>query len=95
MGFVQFDGVPDTPNGFGAGSVVTIFAGAFLLFQVQPLIAKYILPWFGGGPTAWSTCMVFFQVLLLAGYGYAHLSMRCLTPRADVINGWLLRRYLG
>src|ERR1035438_6369363 len=43
---------------------LTIFTGAFLLFQVQPLIAKFILPWFGGGPGVWTTCMLFFQVLL-------------------------------
>ena len=51
---------------------LTIFTGAFLLFQVQPLIGKYILPWFGGGPGVWTTCMLFFQVLLLGGYAYAH-----------------------
>src|ERR1051325_10070900 len=51
---------------------LTIFLGAFLLFQVQPLIAKYILPWFGGGPGVWTICMLFFQVALLAGYAYAH-----------------------
>src|SRR5512144_526014 len=51
---------------------LTIFLGAFLLFQVQPLMAKYILPWFGGGPGVWTTCMLFFQVLLLGGYAYAH-----------------------
>ena len=51
----------------------TIFLSAFLLFQVQPLISKYILPWFGGTPAVWTTCMVFFQVLLLGGYTYAHL----------------------
>ncbi|MBM4005104.1 MAG: hypothetical protein FJ295_17750 [Planctomycetes bacterium] len=50
----------------------TIFLSAFLLFQVQPIISKMILPWFGGSPAVWSTCMLFFQVLLLAGYGYAH-----------------------
>ncbi|MCD6048699.1 MAG: integral rane protein-like protein, partial [Verrucomicrobia bacterium] len=50
----------------------TIFTGAFLLFQVQPLIGKYILPWFGGGPGVWSACMLFFQLLLLGGYAYAH-----------------------
>jgi len=63
---------------------LTIFLGAFLLFQIQPLIAKYILPWFGGGPAVWTTCMLFFQVLLLAGYAYAHLSIRTLRPRAQV-----------
>ena len=50
----------------------TIFLSAFLLFQVQPLMGKYILPWFGGAPAVWTTCMLFFQALLLAGYGYAH-----------------------
>lgn len=53
--------------------ILTIFISAFLLFQIQPLIGKYILPWFGGGPAVWTTCMLFFQVLLLGGYAYAHL----------------------
>jgi hypothetical protein len=47
---------------------VTIFTGAFLLFQVQPLIGKYILPWFGGGLRVWMTGMWFFQALLRGGY---------------------------
>ena len=51
---------------------VTIFLSAFLLFQVQPIIAKMILPWFGGSSAVWSTCMLFFQVVLLLGYLYAH-----------------------
>jgi hypothetical protein len=50
----------------------TMFLSAFLLFLVQPLIGKYILPWFGGTPAVWTTCMLFFQVLLLGGYSYAH-----------------------
>ncbi len=50
----------------------TIFVSSFLLFLVQPLIARLILPWFGGSAAVWTTCMLFFQVLLLAGYGYAH-----------------------
>lgn len=45
---------------------------AFLLFQVQPLISKFILPWFGGSPGVWTTCMLFFQVILFLGYAYAH-----------------------
>lgn len=49
-----------------------IFLSAFLLFQVQPMIARYVLPWFGGGPAVWTNCMLFFQAALLAGYGYAH-----------------------
>ncbi len=64
---------------------LAIFLGAFLLFQVQPLIAKYILPWFGGSPAVWTTCMLFFQALLLGGYAYAHLSGRYLGSRAQVI----------
>jgi hypothetical protein len=52
---------------------LTIFLSACLLFQVQPLIAKKILPWFGGGPAVWTTCMLFFQLLLLLGYTYAHV----------------------
>ena len=50
----------------------TIFLSSFLLFLVQPLIARLILPWFGGSAAVWTTCMLFFQVVLLAGYGYAH-----------------------
>jgi spermidine synthase len=53
-----------------------VFLGAYLLFLVQPLIAKQILPWFGGAPSVWSTCMVFFQIALVAGYAYAHLTRR-------------------
>lgn len=51
---------------------LTIFLSAFLLFQIQPMMGKYILPWFGGGPGVWTACLLFFQVLLLAGYGYSH-----------------------
>jgi hypothetical protein len=51
---------------------VCIFISAFLIFQVQPIIARYILPWFGGTPAVWSTVMLFFQVLLTGGYAYAN-----------------------
>lgn len=51
---------------------IAIFLSAFLLFQVQPLIARYILPWYGGSPAVWTTCLLFFQVGLLGGYAYAH-----------------------
>ena len=56
--------------------VVTIFLSAFLLFLVQPLISKIILPWFGGSTGVWATCMVFFQAMLCLGYAYAHLMQR-------------------
>jgi spermidine synthase len=52
---------------------IAIFLGAFLLFQVQPLIAKVILPYFGGGASVWTACLLFFQAFLLLGYLYAHL----------------------
>ena len=52
---------------------LTIFLSAFLLFQVQPLIGRFILPWFGSSPGVWTTLLVFFQLLLLGGYIYAHL----------------------
>ncbi len=48
------------------------FSSAFLLFQLQPMIGRYILPWFGGGPAVWTSCLLFFQACLLAGYAYAH-----------------------
>jgi hypothetical protein len=64
---------------------LTIFTSAFLLFQVQPLIARFILPWFGGAPTVWTTCMLFFQIVLLLGYLYADLVNRWLRPRSQVI----------
>lgn len=56
--------------------VATVFLGALLLFEVQPLISKAILPWFGGTPAVWTTCMLFFQCLLLAGYAVAHFVSR-------------------
>ena len=63
-----------TPSKFAAPLfAVTIGVGACLLFQVQFILGKQILPWFGGAPAVWTTCMLFFQVLLLLGYGYAHL----------------------
>lgn len=64
---------------------VTIFLSAFLLFQVQPLIAKIILPWFGGSAAVWSASLLFFQLVLLAGYAYAHLSIRLLKSRSQMI----------
>jgi hypothetical protein len=59
----------------------TVFLGAFLLFQVQPLFGKAVLPWFGGSPAVWTTCMLVFQVLLFAGYAYAHLTTQHLSSR--------------
>ena len=58
--------------GLSGWFAATVFLGAFLLFQVQPLFSKMILPWFGGSPAVWTTCLLFFQTVLLAGYAYAH-----------------------
>ena len=62
----------------------TIFISAFLLFLVQPVMAKQILPWFGGSAAVWTTCLVFFQSTLLAGYAYSDLAVHRLTPRWQV-----------
>jgi len=70
---------------------LTIFLSAFLLFQVQPLIAKTILAWFGGTASVWTTCMLFFQFLLLAGYLYAHFVVAKLKPKQQAwLHGSLL-----
>src|SRR3954465_3251787 len=59
----------------------TIFVSAFLLFQIQPMISKAILPWFGGTPAVWTVCLLFFQSLLFAGYAYAPFTNPPLRPR--------------
>ena len=59
----------------------TTLLSAFLLFQIQPLIARVILPSFGGTPGVWTTCMLFFQSLLVGGYGYGHVVATRLSPR--------------
>jgi hypothetical protein len=70
---------------------ITIVVSAFLLFQVQPVIAKIILPWFGGSAAVWTTCLLFFQLALLAGYLYSHALVRYLKPRAQMLtHGCLL-----
>jgi hypothetical protein len=63
--------------------VVTVFLGSFLLFAVEPMVAKFLLPSFGGTAAVWSTCLVVFQTLLLAGYAYAHLLRTALSPKAQ------------
>src|SRR6266508_2261062 len=64
---------------------VTMFAGATLLFVVQPMVGKMILPLLGGTPAVWSTCMVFFQAALLGGYAYAHASTAWLSVRRQML----------
>ncbi|MGH9795854.1 MAG: hypothetical protein ACRD5G_13875, partial [Candidatus Acidiferrales bacterium] len=60
---------PDEPSLF----TPAVFSSAFLLFLIQPMIAKIIVPWFGGSAAVWITCLLFYQVALLLGYAYAHL----------------------
>lgn len=69
---------------------ITLFLSALLLFILEPMVAKRLLPLWGGSPAIWITCMVFFQTMLLLGYGYAHLSGRHLKPRQQVIAHLLL-----
>src|SRR5437868_3262338 len=64
---------------------VALFVSAVLLFLIQPMIAKMILPLLGGTPAVWNTCLVFFQATLLAGYLYAHGTARALAPRRQSI----------
>lgn len=69
----------------------TIALSAFLLFLVQPIVARQILPWFGGSAAVWTTCMMFFQVALLAGYAYSDLIVRRLhASRQRLVHGALL-----
>ncbi len=63
----------------------TVFLSAFLLFLVQPVIARQILPWFGGSSVVWATCLVFFQSVLLAGYAYSDFLIRKLDARRQLI----------
>src|SRR5688572_31230312 len=81
---------PQTADRSSAGGVLlfvaTTFASAFLIFLVQPLVAKRILPWFGGVPAVWSLCLAFYQTTLFAGYAYAYLLIARARPRAQ----WLV-----
>src|SRR5208283_3618339 len=85
----SFEATAPPESGKTAGLMLvfalTVFGGAFLLFAVQPMIGKYTLPWFGGGPGVWTTCMLFFQTLLLGGYAYAHFTSRWLKPRTQAL----------
>src|SRR2546421_1204576 len=65
---------------------ITIFFAALLVFAVQPLLGKLLLPWFGGSATVWTACLMFFQVGLLAGYAYAHAASRWVPARGQA---WL------
>src|SRR5215510_10785336 len=62
----------------------TIFLSAFLLFLVQPILGKIVLPWFGGSAGVWAACLLYFQASLLAGYAYAHCLRRYLSPKRQM-----------
>ena len=64
--------------------VVAILASAFLIFLVQPMVGKRILPWFGGVPSVWTLCLAFYQTTLFFGYAYAHLLVRFATPKLQL-----------
>ncbi|MFO0864777.1 MAG: hypothetical protein U0744_09015 [Gemmataceae bacterium] len=64
---------------------ITLFVSAFILFLVQPIIGKLVLPKLGGTPQVWNTCMVFFQTMLLLGYFYTHFVTNRLRPRMQLI----------
>src|SRR3954469_16881782 len=72
-------------SGLAWRSAGTILLSAFLLFQVQPVITKKILPWFGGSPAVWTTCVLFFQLVLLGGYAYAHVVTHKVQTRWQAI----------
>jgi hypothetical protein len=69
----------------GVGYGLAVFSAGLLVFGVQPLVAKFVVPWFGGASDVWTTCMLFFQVLLLCGYLYGHLSASLLSPRGQAV----------
>lgn len=64
---------------------ITLILSAFLLFSIQPLFGKMVLPLLGGSPGVWNTAMLFFQAMLLGGYAYAHLTTKFLQPRAQAV----------
>jgi hypothetical protein len=66
-----------------AGFTASLFVSAFLLFSVQPVVSRMLLPRLGGSPAVWNTCVCFFQAVL--GYGYAHFTAGRLQPRAQLV----------
>jgi len=72
-------------RGLAAILTLTVFVNAALMFSVEPMFSKLVLPFLGGTPSVWNTCLMFFQAALLVGYGYAHLSSRLLNPRRHAV----------
>src|SRR5215208_4486942 len=80
---IQGDGAAGST---GLPFIATIFVGSFLLFLVQPMIARMALPRLGGAPSVWNSAMLVYQALLLAGYAYAHWLGRLRPPRQAAIH---------
>jgi hypothetical protein len=78
------DSAPSRDRWLALNYAAAIFTSAFLLFQVQPLVSKHILPWFGGSAAVWTTCLLFFQTILFFGYAYAHFIHAKLSIRKQV-----------
>jgi len=74
-----------TPSASVFVFVVSIFASAFLIFLVQPMVGKRILPWFGGTAAVWMVCLAFYQTALFLGYAYAHLLIRFARPLHQLV----------
>jgi hypothetical protein len=87
-GPIEGGGAAGSRSGGGPGAVAlyaaAIFASAFLIFLVQPMVGKRILPWFGGVPAVWTLCLAFYQTTLFLGYAYAHLMIRFVGPRLQL-----------
>jgi hypothetical protein len=81
----NFQAEPGTVRGLALAYGTTVFASGFLLFHVQPIITKLILPWFGGAAAVWSVCLLFFQTVLLLGYLYAHLLTQKVRPKVQAL----------
>lgn len=64
--------------------LLAVACSAFLVFLVQPMVGKHLLPWYGGAPGVWALCLAFYQTTLFVGYAYAHLLMRLRQPRLEL-----------
>jgi hypothetical protein len=76
------------PDRLRAGNllyIAAIFASAFLIFLIQPMVGKRIFPWFGGAPAVWTLCLAFYQTILFLGYVYAHCLIRYARPRQQLL----------
>ena len=81
---------PAAPSPSVALFAATVFASAFLIFFVQPMVGKHILPWFGGAPAVWLVCVAFYQLTLFFGYGYAHLLNQRLASSRQLVTHAIL-----